>query len=71
MREIEFGKCLLLELLHERDMTQTELAELTGITESQISLYISGKRKMSLLSAVKIAFALKCYVEELYIWKQK
>jgi putative transcriptional regulator len=71
MRKIEFGQCLLLKLLHERGMTQTELSELTGITESQISLYISGKRKMSLLSAVKIAFALKCHVEELYIWKQK
>jgi plasmid maintenance system antidote protein VapI len=71
MRNIEFGECLLLKLLHERDMTQAELAEITGITESQISLYISGKRKMSLLSAVKIAFALKCHVEELYIWEQK
>lgn len=27
MRDIEFGKCLLLELLHERGMTQAELAE--------------------------------------------
>jgi putative transcriptional regulator len=71
MRDIEFGQCLLLELLHERGMTQAELAEITGITESQISLYISGKRKMSLLSAVKIAFALKCHAEDLYEWKQK
>ena len=71
MGEIKFDQCLLLELLHERGMTQTELAEITGITESQISLYISGKRKMSFLSAVKIALALKCHAEELYRWEQK
>ena len=52
-------------------MTQSELSEKTGITESQISLYISEKRKMSYLSAVKISFVLKCHVEDLYVWEEK
>lgn len=52
-------------------MTQSKLSEETGITESQISLYISEKRKMSYLSAVKISFVLKCHVEELYVWEEK
>ena len=71
MKEIEFGKCLLLELLQKKGMTQSELSEETGITESQISLYISGKRKMSYLSAVKISLALKCHAEDLYVWEEK
>lgn len=71
MKEIKFGKCLLLELLQKRGMTQSELSEKTGITESQVSLYISGKRKMSYLSAVKISLALKCHAEDLYVWEEK
>ena len=71
MKEIEFGKCLLLELLQKKGMTQSEFSEETGITESQISLYISEKRKMSYLSAIKISLALKCHAEELYRWEQK
>lgn len=71
MKKIKFGKCLLLELLQKKGMTQSKLSEETGITESQISLYISEKRKMSYLSAVKISFVLKCHVEELYVWEEK
>lgn len=52
-------------------MTQSKLSEETGITESQISLYISEKRKMSYLSAAKISFILKCHVEDLYVWEEK
>lgn len=71
MKEIKFGKCLLLELLQKKGMTQSELSIKTGITESQISLYISGKRKMSYLSAVKISCVLKCHAEDLYVWKEE
>lgn len=71
MRNIEFGQCLLLNILHKRGMNQVDLSKLTGISESEISLYISGKRKMSLLTAVKISRVLKVHAEDLYIWKEK
>jgi repressor LexA len=36
---------LINQLLEEKDMTQTELSRLTGITQSSISDYITGKYK--------------------------
>jgi putative transcriptional regulator len=68
MIKIEFGQCLLLELLHKRGMTQIELSEKTGISPQQISEYITGKRKMSYLNAVKISMVLKCHADDLYKW---
>ena len=48
----------LVQLMDDRDMRQKELAEKTGISQSTISLYISGKVDMSAKNAIAISKAL-------------
>lgn len=52
----------LKKTMQERNMTQTELAELTGIGKSSISQYLSGKNEPSNKRIEKIADALECSV---------
>jgi putative transcriptional regulator len=66
-----FGKCLLLNLLEKRRMTQSDLAAMTGISKTQINEYIANTRKMSLANAYLISLALRCHIEDLYQWKIK
>lgn len=49
----------LQELLEEKGVAQKSLCPLLNLSESQISLLISGKRRMSLDNGVKIANKLK------------
>ena len=49
----------LQELLEEKGVAQKSLCPLLNLSESQISLLISGKRRMSLENGVKIAKKLK------------
>jgi transcriptional regulator with XRE-family HTH domain len=62
------GKCLLSDHLKAHDLTQTQLAEMTSITKSQISEYVNDKHIMSLETAKTIAHVLDCDIEELYQW---
>lgn len=48
----------ITELLHERDMTQKELALAASITESTVSHYIKGDRVPRGMNLVKVAKAL-------------
>ena len=48
----------IAKLLSERNMTQKELAQLTGMTESTISHYMKGDRVPRGVNLVKIAKAL-------------
>jgi putative transcriptional regulator len=64
--DIEFGQCLLSQLLYAKRMQQQELSTKTGITRNQICLYCNNVRKMSLKNAVLIAYALNCKIEDLY-----
>ncbi|MBD1379123.1 helix-turn-helix transcriptional regulator [Bacillus sp. IB182487] len=66
---IEIGQCLLEDLIHRKGMTQQQLADMTGISKSQISEYRRNKRKMSLHNAMLIAVALNCHIDDLYEWK--
>lgn len=63
---MEYGRCLLADRLREARMTQQELADKAGIDKRQISDYVVERRVMSLLTAVKVAKALKCDVTALY-----
>lgn len=45
-------------LLNEKKMTQRQLAELSGVTESALSHYIKGDRIPSGVASVNIAYAL-------------
>lgn len=55
----------LWELLVEHSMTQKQLAEESGVSQSTISQYITGKRSPSLVSGVAIAAVFKVPVEAL------
>ncbi|MCP1159333.1 helix-turn-helix domain-containing protein [Bacillus infantis] len=63
------GKCLLLNLLNKRYMTQVDLSEKTGISKQQINEYISINRLMTIYNAKLIAEALDCNIDDLYEWK--
>ncbi len=54
----------LQEILNEKQITQKQLAILTGLTETYISYFISGKRGMSLETAKKIAKALNVKIDD-------
>jgi len=49
----------LAEIIAERKITQEALAEDSGVTQREISLYKTGKREPSLPTLYKIAKALK------------
>ena len=49
-------------LLKEKKMTQKQLAELSGVTESALSHYIKGDRIPSGVASVNVAYALNTTV---------
>jgi transcriptional regulator with XRE-family HTH domain len=68
MTTIKVGRCLLQKILDKHRMTQVDLSMKTGLSTTQISEYITGKRGMSLKNAKVIANALHCFIDELYEW---
>ena len=59
----EFG-VRLKRILMKSGMTQTDLAMTTGITQSNISSYITGKITPSFYNVDKIAKALNCSMDD-------
>ena len=57
---------LLKEKRVERNMSQKELAELSGVAQQNISYYESGARVPSAVALYKLAAALGCTMDELY-----
>lgn len=55
------------QLLSEKNMTQRELAQIAGITESAVSHYISGDRVPRGVTLIKIANALGTTTDDLLI----
>ena len=53
--------------LAEHGMTQTELAERVGVSQTQISSYLRGKRRPSPETCVRLAEALAVPVDEVLI----
>jgi transcriptional regulator with XRE-family HTH domain len=66
---LEPSKCLLASRLKKVDLTQEQLAEITGIPKSQISEYANFRHTMSLKTAKTIAHVLNCNIDDLYEWK--
>ncbi len=62
------GRCLLHLRLSERKMTQTELANRTGISREMITQYANNYKTMSLINSKLIADILNCQIEKLYTW---
>ena len=60
----EFG-IRLRNIMFRKGITQAELSSMTGITQTMISKYITGKTSPSFYNVDKIAKALRCSIEEL------
>jgi plasmid maintenance system antidote protein VapI len=63
---VNVGRCLLGERLRERGMTQVDLALKLNMSESRISDYIHNRKRMSLTTAINIAYAIGCSPFDLY-----
>jgi plasmid maintenance system antidote protein VapI len=68
MYKVRAGKCLLRKALRRYGMRQQDLAERLNMSAAQISRYSNGKQGMTLDTAVSIARAIGCHVEDLYEW---
>lgn len=65
----QLKKNLIMEILEEREMTQSELSDLSGVTPQHLSRIIHNQRKcISLPTAIKIARAFKLPVEQVFIY---
>ena len=64
MKQENFG-ANLGEVLHVLDISQAELARKTGLTTAAIRMIISGERKPSLSSVIKILTAIPVKFERL------
>lgn len=60
------GKCLLLDLLKTRGLSQTDLAIELGVSKQRINAIVHNRRTMSLETAINVASALRCDVTDLY-----
>ncbi len=65
------GRCLLREILHDMDMTQSELAARLNVTEQQINKYVNDRQRMSIEVAKNISHICNCQIEELYEWSRQ
>jgi transcriptional regulator with XRE-family HTH domain len=58
-------------ILKEKEMTQQELSDLSGVKTSHLSKIILGKRMcVSLPTAFKISIALKKSIEDVFLYKK-
>jgi len=62
------GRCLLRQLLKEKKKTQRWLHEQTGISESNLSDYASGRKIMGTITMKTIATVLEVPMDDLYEW---
>lgn len=59
-----FGRNLSI-LLYETGMTQKDLSEVSGVSESDISRYINGTQTPTATKLVNLSYALNCDYDEL------
>lgn len=68
MSEVEwlkkFGKTLS-DMLKDARMTQRELADATGLSESAISNYVNGKQIPTVRAIINICYELGCNIDDL------
>lgn len=62
------GVCQLQLYLDRHNMSQSELARLTGVSQRSISEYASNKQVMNVNTARAIALVFDCEMDDLYIW---
>lgn len=61
--KIEFGK-RLRKIMERKHIMQSDLSEMTGIPQPQISKYVNGEVNISFCIADKIARALSCSMDD-------
>lgn len=61
------GRCLLNLRLKQKGMTQQELADRLGITQSAVSQFATMRYIMSYELAANVAHILGCRMEDLYM----
>lgn len=74
MTEVEWLATFSEELktcLKERNMTQRELADKSGLAESTISDYVHGSRLPGLMAAINLSYALNMDIGELVDFGQR
>lgn len=59
-------KCLLLDMLRRKQMSQSDLANRTGISKQQINAYVQNRQMMTFQTAYNISVILDCDMSELY-----
>lgn len=62
-------RCRIPELLEKIGQTQVWLSAVTRISEQRISDYSKMRYVMSLKTAKMIARALKCSIDNIYVWE--
>lgn len=60
------GKCLLLDLLKARGLSQTDLAIELGVSKQRINAIAHNRAIMPYETALNISKILNCAMEELY-----
>lgn len=68
MPEVRMGKSNIPELLHKHGRTQAALADYLEVTEGYISQVISGRSKLTVINAKKVAIFLNCCIDDLNEW---
>ncbi|ASS66251.1 helix-turn-helix transcriptional regulator [Paenibacillus sp. RUD330] len=70
MALFEAGRCLLRQFREDKGITQQELADLAGISRSQLSAYERRKYTMNIEDARSFAEIFNCHIDDLYDWKR-
>lgn len=60
----EFGNNLQA-LMRENDITQRELAKISGVCQSDLSRYINGRQAPTYKAIINLAYALECTTDDL------
>lgn len=68
MSEIEWLRIFsvnLIEMMEEGGLTQLDLAEMTGYSQSTISKWINGTQAPTVFAIINLAYALDCDYDDL------
>lgn len=63
------GNCLLLDLLKQRGVSQSDLAIHLGVSRQRVNAIVHNREKMSLEIAYTITKLLHCDLDDLYKWE--
>ncbi|MFW5434297.1 helix-turn-helix domain-containing protein [Paenibacillus apiarius] len=69
--DIEVTRCHLYEIIYKRGYTPQQFAEIIGVKKSQLSMYNSMDRMMSMNNALIYSSILNCSVNDFYSYRVK